>query len=274
MGDYDFSGLNTRSFEQMIQSLCIGVLGPGVVIFGDGPDGGREATYEGSLKQMCPDDPDTTGYLVVQAKFCQRPHGKLKEDTEWLRIQLKQEMSMFAKGKRRKPDFYIIATNLILSPVQDTGGKDKISRLFESYSKKVPLQQFWIWDYDQLCRFLDTQEGIRHAYAAWITPGDVLTKIVSRLKFDKPDFNELMTNFLQKELLQDQYSKLEQAGYSPENRIPLEKVFVDLPTFDDKSLKPPEEKPPLPAGFLAHILDAASIMLGTIRGEPKRQSCL
>ena len=45
MPDYDFTGLNPRSFEQMIQALTCEVIGPGVVIFGDGPDGGRKATF-------------------------------------------------------------------------------------------------------------------------------------------------------------------------------------------------------------------------------------
>lgn len=47
--DYDFSRLSTRSFEQLIQALSFRVLGSGITIFGDGPDGGREATFEGAI---------------------------------------------------------------------------------------------------------------------------------------------------------------------------------------------------------------------------------
>ncbi len=47
MGDYDLTGLNSRSFEHMIQALALKIVGPGVIVFGDGPDGGREATYQG-----------------------------------------------------------------------------------------------------------------------------------------------------------------------------------------------------------------------------------
>jgi hypothetical protein len=38
-----------------------------------------------------------------------------------------------------------------------------------------------------------------------------------------------MTNFLAKELRSDQYANLEQAGHSTEERIPLARIFVDLP---------------------------------------------
>ncbi len=47
MGDYDFTGLSPRSFEQMIQALSYKILGLGLVIFGDGPDGEREAIFSG-----------------------------------------------------------------------------------------------------------------------------------------------------------------------------------------------------------------------------------
>jgi hypothetical protein len=49
MPDYNLSGLSTRSFEQLIQAISAKVLGPGIVIFGDGRDGGREATFEGTI---------------------------------------------------------------------------------------------------------------------------------------------------------------------------------------------------------------------------------
>jgi hypothetical protein len=40
-----------------------------------------------------------------------------------------------------------------------------------------------------------------------------------------------MTNFLAKELRSDQFANLEQAGHSTEERIPLARVFVDLPVI-------------------------------------------
>ena len=79
-----------------------------------------------------------------------------------------------------------------------------------------------------------------------------------------PDFTRVMTTFLQKEVLDDHFSKLEQAGHSPENRIPLEKVFIDLPTFADRRAGAPDEKDnskPLPPGFLHEILGVGSMCL-------------
>ena len=48
--DYDLTRLGEREFEHLSQALAVRVLGNGVRIFGDGPDGGREATFEGRMR--------------------------------------------------------------------------------------------------------------------------------------------------------------------------------------------------------------------------------
>ncbi len=243
MPDYNLAGLSTRSFEQMIQSLACKEIGPGIVIFGDGPDGGREATYKGRLSNFPSSGDCWDGYLVVQAKFCQRPKGKPKEDAQWALEQSKKELDDFAapKTKRKKPQYYIFTTNVVLSSVQNKGGKDLISNLIDKYKKKIGLKDYRVWDYDQLCRYLDANESVRHAYGAWITAGDVLAKYFETIAKTSPDFGKVMVNFLQKEILDDHYSKLEQAGHSPDNRVPLEKVFIDLPALKERLSKPPDD---------------------------------
>ncbi|UUU30375.1 hypothetical protein JIX56_10950 [Streptomyces sp. CA-210063] len=47
--DYNLSGLSTREFEHVSQALAQEILGSGVSAFGDGKDGGREATFEGRV---------------------------------------------------------------------------------------------------------------------------------------------------------------------------------------------------------------------------------
>lgn len=80
--DFEFRTFSTRSFERFAQALTANVLGPGIMVFGDGPDGGREAAFDGKL-----DFPTTadawSGYTVMQAKFLQVPKT-LAEDADWL----------------------------------------------------------------------------------------------------------------------------------------------------------------------------------------------
>jgi hypothetical protein len=49
MTRYNLDGLGADTFEDMVVSLSLGVIGPGVTAFGAGPDGGREATYRGPI---------------------------------------------------------------------------------------------------------------------------------------------------------------------------------------------------------------------------------
>lgn len=241
MADYNLTGLSTRSFEQLVQAIALKVIGSGVVIYGDGPDGGREATFEGRANYPSEGDP-WNGYIVIQAKFKQRPQDTQK-DGEWALEQLEKELEDFANPKkgRRNPGYYIFATNIVLTPVQDKGTKDKVNKLFEKFKDSVPLKGYDIWDYDKIRVFLDNSEDIRHSYAAWITPGDVFAQIIKTIQPNQADFETVISNFIKKELLADQYANLEQAGHSKEECIPLAHVFTDLPFSATRQAEPQAE---------------------------------
>ena len=71
MPDYNLYGLDNRTFQHMIQSLAVQELGPGVIVYGDGKDGARDATYRGKVNypsEACPWD----GYLIIQVKYRQK----------------------------------------------------------------------------------------------------------------------------------------------------------------------------------------------------------
>jgi hypothetical protein len=119
--DFDFRAFSPRSFERFAQALTVHVLGPGVMIFGDGPDGGREASCEGTLNFPSSADP-WSGYTIMQAKFLQVPKSPT-EDANWLAEQLDVDLQKFVqRGSRlRKPQYYILASNARLSPQPPQG---------------------------------------------------------------------------------------------------------------------------------------------------------
>ncbi|SFW63169.1 NACHT domain-containing protein [Amycolatopsis australiensis] len=232
MTDYRLDGLSTRTFEHLIQSLALDAIANTVTPFGDGPDGGREATFSGVTHYgASPEYWD--GYGIIQAKFLQRPKSS-GSDGDWIARELQKELRKYHAHKaRRDLDYYIIATNVTLSAVENSGGKDKVIKILEDFTKRNELKGFDIWDYDKIRILLDNNESVRRAYAAWITTGDVLMQISNWLSGHRPDYHKLIVNYLQKELLSDQYAKLEQAGHTAEEAIPLAQVFVDLPVTEN-----------------------------------------
>src|SRR6266478_1861054 len=262
MPDYDLSRLSARHFEQLVQALGLRILGPGTVIFGDGPDGGREATFGGTVPYPNQASP-WNGYIVVQAKFKQRLEGT-KKDGEWAVRQLKDELQKFASRKKglRKPEFYLFCTNVVLTPKHGSGSKDRIASVFTESLKFLPLRGYDVWDYDKLRVFLDNYSDIRLAYAAWITPGDVLANVISIISKLKPDFQKNISAFLQKELLADEYVNLDQAGHSSEEQIPMARFFVDLfataQPVSELVREEKEERTQSQKGFVHEILDAGA----------------
>ena len=250
MPDYDLSRLSPRSFEHLVQALAVRVLGPGIVVFGDGPDAGREATFE--RKVPFPTTVDGwDGYGVVQAKYRQRP-GDTQQDGNWAVDQLKDEIRKYTdpESKLRKPEYFIFATNVVLTPVLEKGSKDRAVAALEEFKNQSPMKDYAIWDYDQIRAFLDAYEDVRKAYTAYITLGDVLAEIISQLSPSPADMYQTLVMFLERELLSDECVKLEQAGHNVDDRIPLASVFVDLPTHDES------------ARLKARILDDTDVHIG------------
>ena len=234
MANYDFRGLTSRYFEQLIQALAVKVIGPGVVPFGDGPDGGRDATFEGNFPYPSATD-CWDGYGVIQAKFLQRPRD-VGHDGEWVVSQLKSELEAYcdAKSNRRLPEYFVLATNVALTAVSGRGSKDRVVAVFKDFENRLPLKGFAVWDYDQLRVFLDNNEDVRNENTPWITPGDVFAKVMQMLDADTLDLEDTLGNFLQKEMIREQYVNLGQAGHDGSERIPLAQVFVDLPVKEER----------------------------------------
>ena len=80
--DYRFDCLNPKDFENLVQALCKKIIGEGVKVFGAGPDGQREATFNGKANY-----PSTVeqwdGYWVIQAKY--KGTQTKTDDYVWIR---------------------------------------------------------------------------------------------------------------------------------------------------------------------------------------------
>jgi hypothetical protein len=257
-----FSGFSSDSFEQFVRSLAVAVLGPGITAFGDGPDGGREATFTGRIPYPFPPTAQWSGYGVIQAK-CKLRQESTSKDLSWTIAQLKTELDAFVSSKKRspKPEYYIFVTNVELSSAPG-GGRSKCEALIANYYAKIPLKGHAIWDSNQLNVLLANHHEVRNAFGAYLTPGDLIAKLIAQSEQGRTQATYQITAFLEREILSDETSRLDQAGNRTEEQLRLARLFFDLPATPEASLTPPKENTDrdgrLPHGVLFEILRAGS----------------
>lgn len=237
--DYDLSRLGSAEFENLIQALCLQELGKGVEIFGDGPDGGREATYRGTVNWDNGSAPlQWNGYVVVQAKFRKRSKGP-SDDFDWLKRQLSTELKHWTDKDRnrvkkgRPPEYLLVVTNAVLSSVEDGGvdlGQNEIEAIANAH--ELDLRGIRVWHYDKVCRLLDNHPGIRSTYSGLITTGDVLQKLLEMLGGDWDSSLSELNGYVSKELLRDRWIRLGQAGHPDDQKVPLASTVIELPVTD------------------------------------------
>lgn len=269
----NFQGFSPDSFEQFIRALALKVIGPGVTIFGNGPDGGREAVFEGKVSFPSPPENMWDGYGVLQAKFKEKLETTQK-DQQWAKSQLETELEKWVENDKRKPKpaYFIFCTNVELSSATN-GGKDIINQVFNDYKDKIDLKDFVIWDANQLTGYVDGYAEIRQRFECFFTPGDLLAAIAKKLsKAVNPD--SVLTAYLCKELLADEDAKLSQAGDRSEDRIRLANVFVDLPVADELDFETEDQhffNQSRPSS-LQELLHASAFKLDPLALEEYRQA--
>ncbi|MFD9397055.1 NACHT domain-containing protein [Streptomyces sp. NPDC060000] len=224
--DFDLYHLGPREFENLVQSIAVAELGPRVSVFGAGPDGGREATFDSITSSRLGWD----GYGILQVKHKEKPASPADEAT-WLIAEIRKEFKKWRTSTKRdpKPKYVIFASNVTLSAVPEVGGFDRVEQVMREECNSLAVEGWMIWHSENLNRFLEIYDGIRRSYAAWILPGDILSHIYEGREARKREVVGAIKSFLSREILRERYANLDQAGSADDRTIPLADVFVDLP---------------------------------------------
>jgi len=231
VGKYDLNRLNNSEFENLVQALSVKMFNYESIIFGAGPDGAREATFEGAC--TLPNQGTTNGYHVVQAKFKECFTKLDKQNWNWAKNEFAKEMDKFKSIQRglKTPDVYVFFTNIQFTSVHKTGGRDKIENFKKGYISLIP--KIIIYGYDDICAFLDTNRDVATTYSSFILSGDILQELYSSIQIQNKKDQQILYRYLSKEFEEDLYSKLEQANELTDQKINLDKVFVDLNILGD-----------------------------------------
>lgn len=217
---YDFSRMSADSFELMVRSLNEKIFGVRCDQYGLGPDGQREFAFEGTVKEQT--GISFEGRTIGQVKY---KYVTTKEDDyKWLAREIDGELQRFRQKEADYiPDNYLFYTNVVLTPVKDTGVKDKIEAYVKEHNDII--KHFYVRGYDEICAMLDNNRDVAVSYAATILPGDLLVKLLE--KYEQNYFDALK-KYLFSEFGEEMYPRLEQAGSVVEKKIPIEKVCVDI----------------------------------------------
>ncbi|MGF6175448.1 NACHT domain-containing protein [Ensifer sp. 4252] len=229
---YDLSRFSTQSFERFIQALAVKKFGAVTQIFGMGKDGAREATFNGKIAINNQEIWD--GYTVVQAKYQQLP-GKSPENVTWLIRQIDLELNKFEDKNRnlKRPDYYVLASNVRLSAAaadsagSGEGGIDKVEGHLRRRCEKLGMKGCALWHADTLQALLDSEPAFRAGFDFWVTPGDVLTEALARLKDDSVE--AFLPTYLRSHFRKARDVKTKDAGQTTSRRIFLDDIFIDLP---------------------------------------------
>lgn len=224
---YELERLGPDNFEHLIQSLIRGITGNSAIIFGSGADGQREAVIE-NADLMMGNGAAAHGRTVVQAKF-KGPDTKQK-DWDWLRKNLKDELDGFKEKATTHPhivpETFLFFTNIILTPVLDSGIRDRAEKFVAGYKGIIP--NIILLGADDIRTMLDNNRDVARCYASFIMPGDVLMELHENLKAINNEKFEDLIEYARQMFREDSAVRLEQAGSVSSKSINIRNVYTDL----------------------------------------------
>lgn len=243
---YDFTQMNADTFELMVRSLNENIFGMKCEQYGLGPDGQREFTFEGEIR-------DGAGNVFAGKTIGQAKYKYLitkEDDYKWLTREIDSELKRFReKEEEYIPDNYFFFTNVVLTPAKGTGIKDRINAYVEKNNDIIA--HFYVKGYDDICAMLENNRDVARCYAHLITSGDVLMELLAG---GSSINSKWMRNYLYCEFQEEMYTRMEQAGSATEKKISIEKVCVDINVQDrelGKTIK-----------FAEHVFSLGNQVLG------------
>lgn len=238
---YRLEDLGAHEFEHMVQALLVKIYGPTVEVFGPGPDGGRDGTYEGRAIPQDITEADGVawdGHHVFQVKFRELLRTS-RADQTWLHGQIRSELRRwvprFKDRKAQKPEYIVFVTNVPLSG-QPGGALEKTQALIREIAAENdwPLKGCAVWERSKVERILAGHADVRQQFNGLITVGDVLASMdhMTRLGSTVSSIRPLLEEHARWALRARGQVSLGEAGQIANERLDLSRVAMDLPALD------------------------------------------
>lgn len=154
-----YEDLNDDDFELLTYRICTHILGIATEAFAKGPDGGRDARFEGCPLQF----QSWNGKVIVQAKHVNAPNASFSakdfyslSENSLIRKETKKVKKLRSSGKL---DYYILFANRRKTPTASEKIRDYISKEAGIPSQNIVL--YGLVELNEFCRkFPDVLEGL------------------------------------------------------------------------------------------------------------------
>jgi len=120
---YPLHELGNDEFEELVRHICREILGIGTITFASGPDGGRDATFNGTAQKFPSAKSSLSGKFVIQAKHTSNPIASCS-DNEFSKILDGEKPKLIKLSKANELDHYLVFTNR-KKPANKTIAKEK-----------------------------------------------------------------------------------------------------------------------------------------------------
>jgi hypothetical protein len=254
---FDLERLGPTGFQDFAAALLIAEFGVGVQAMGAGRDGGRDLYFRGQLVWAGSEDTPGEvwdGYTVFQVKHRALVGNRRESDVAWLWGQIRDELEAWgnpASDRDPVPNYLVFVTDVALTPFPGSGGHDVIHKSIDQYlndladdsrdlddgaARKARLRRlsgirkYRMLDANQLSPMLAGQPGVRRAFPAFLTPGDVLAALADYT--DSLPLDQLVPGLrahARTALISDGLTYFDQAGSAEGTGTPVHEVVVDLP---------------------------------------------
>lgn len=229
---YELTRLDAQTFEHLVNTLALKVLGHGHTGFGPGSDGGRDGYFEGQAAYPSETE-NWAGVWYLQSKF-HTPHLS-KNPQKWLLEQIKAELESFSNDQsgRTWPDNWIIVTNIEPSGRPTTGAFDRAKALVRAKNPELS-RRFDIWGGQKVLDFIALHPDVGAYYSQFLSSGQVLSKLYESLSDSQANVKDIVHYLVATRFHDQQFTKLEQAGSKQDSRPGIHNLFKDLPFIHAK----------------------------------------
>ncbi len=147
MHRFPLHDLSDTEFEKLVVLICRELMGIGITSFAPGPDGGKDAKFEGAANAFPSEAAPASGKFIVQAKHTTSPVGSCSDydfQTTLIGMEIPKIKRQFDEGTL---SHYLIFTNR-----RKTGGAE--DRITANIINKTGVEHVWLRGFEDIEREL------------------------------------------------------------------------------------------------------------------------